>query len=367
MKKKTRSDNRLEKKITITLSDGSKKRVSVYGKTNAELERNADELKFKSRTGEYKKADIRFKEYAENWYNAYIAIKRTNTRRMYRICLDTYILPEIGHIKLTDITKNDIQCIITNNFVHARTCQQIRLTVSQIMDHALDDDLINKNPCKRLTMPESNSTTKRPLTKLELQGVKNANFTDREKAFVYILFYCGLAKCEALALTKNSFDFKKWEIKIENDLIFDKGHPKIEATKTKYRLRTVPVPLEARNYIKVYIASIKSIYLFTKKDGSLMTDSAYDRMWEQIVKKINDAVCNDDERKLKCKKIEGLTAYIFRHNYATMLYYSEISIKKAVQLMGHRDATMITKVYAHLDEEKENAKEKINNCIVLKA
>ena len=29
-----------------------------------------------------------------------------------------------------------------------------------------------------------------------------------------------------------------------------------------------------------------------------------------------------------------LTAHIFRHNYATTLYYSDVSIKQAAKLMG---------------------------------
>lgn len=61
--------------------------------------------------------------------------------------------------------------------------------------------------------------------------------------------------------------------------------------------------------------------------------------------------------------ITDLTAHIFRHNYATILYYSGISIKKAAALMGHTDTKMIMQVYAHLDDEKEQTSEKINVCI----
>lgn len=48
-----------------------------------------------------------------------------------------------------------------------------------------------------------------------------------------------------------------------------------------------------------------------------------------------------------------------------MLYYSGISQKKAVELMGHSDIKMIMEVYAHLDEEKESVQEKLNNAIAL--
>lgn len=57
--------------------------------------------------------------------------------------------------------------------------------------------------------------------------------------------------------------------------------------------------------------------------------------------------------------IDGLTPYVFRHNYCTELYYSDISLKEAQRLMGHSDYNMIMKVYSHLDEKKENTKNKL--------
>ncbi len=80
---------------------------------------------------------------------------------------------------------------------------------------------------------------------------------------------------------------------------------------------------------------------------------------------MNDAVTTEKERKIGVQKINGLTAHIFRHNYCTLLYYSGISQKKAVELMGHSDIKMIMEVYAHLDEEKESVREKIDNAIAL--
>lgn len=69
------------------------------------------------------------------------------------------------------------------------------------------------------------------------------------------------------------------------------------------------------------------------------------------------------ELKLKVDKINGITSYTFRHNYATMLYYSGISLKQAAKYMGHSDTKMIMEVYAHLDESKENSVSKINQNI----
>lgn len=92
-----------------------------------------------------------------------------------------------------------------------------------------------------------------------------------------------------------------------------------------------------------------------------MTHSGYNRFWECIISKMNAAAGGSEH----VKAIYHLTAHVFRHNYCTMLYYSGISLKKAAQLMGHADMKMIMEVYAHLDEQKEMTRKKINDTIAL--
>ena len=48
-----------------------------------------------------------------------------------------------------------------------------------------------------------------------------------------------------------------------------------------------------------------------------------------------------------------LTPYNLRHTFATMLCENDVPIKVAQKLMGHADASMIMKIYAHASEELE--------------
>ena len=61
----------------------------------------------------------------------------------------------------------------------------------------------------------------------------------------------------------------------------------------------------------------------------------------------------------------GGRLYIFRHNYATTLYYSDVSIKQAAKLMGYSNVNTILKIYAHLDSENEKLTEKINKIFYI--
>lgn len=149
-------------------------------------------------------------------------------------------------------------------------------------------------------------------------------------------------------------------------VIFDKNTPAIKnGTKSDAGNRTLPIPESIEPFLKEFLQSVDSFYLFKGKNTETLSKTQYVKMWERIIKKMNAAVTTDKEKEIGAEPITRLTAHIFRHNYCTMLYYSGISQKKAVELMGHSDIKMIMEVYAHLDEKKEAVQEKLNTAIAL--
>ncbi len=84
-----------------------------------------------------------------------------------------------------------------------------------------------------------------------------------------------------------------------------------------------------------------------------MTKSSYDKMWMRITKALNSYLLTESEQLMKQQPSRHITALTFRHDFATQLYYSDISRKKAVEMMGHAGTQMIESVYAALDAEKE--------------
>ena len=125
----------------------------------------------------------------------------------------------------------------------------------------------------------------------------------------------------------------------------------IPTAKNASSLRIVPLP---DKYINMYGEYLKGftglIWAREKQPDTPLTDNFFDTFWRRIIKKLSAV----------CPSCSELTAHMFRHNYATMLYYSNISLKMAAKLLGHANTNMIMSIYAHLDEEKENAAEKLN-------
>ena len=354
---------------TVTLGhDPTGKVIKVFlsAKSEAELKKKVIQAQVNIQSGKLlKESSMLLKDYARNWLSVSKAKAEINTRAMYDNAINKHIIPAMGHIPLNKIKKSDAQRMINERWEHPRTCQVVRMTLIQILDAAVEDRLVNENVCRKLSMPKNEPAEKRQLTEEEKEAIKKAAFTDREKMFVMVLFYFGLRRGEALALTRSDIDLKNNILSVNKAVTFDVNTPIIKSTKTSSGTRNIPIPISVKPHLSVYLRQSNSLYLFTDKDGNLLTKSMLRRMWDNIIRKMNEAVCSEKELVIGNLHITGLTPHLFRHNYCTMLYYSGISQKKAVELMGHSDITMIMNVYAHLDEEKEKVQTKLDNAINL--
>lgn len=352
--------------------NGNRIRKTLYAKTVKELDAKLFDLKYGASTA---CQDMLFGQYAEHWFNTYKQMRSINTKAMYKNSLNTHILPFIEYIPVAKVSKSNLQNIINKQSEHPETCKKILLTLRQIFNAAIEDDIIAKNPSNNLVLPHSQYKSKRALTNDEKRAILNAELNDMQRAFINILFYTGLRREEALALTKNDFDFQKMHVSVNTAIAFDGNAPVVKAPKNGCSIRSVPLPADCVKQIQSYLSNLNTIYLFTKRDGSIMTHSAYVKFWKSILKELNNCAMTDNQKKLydaapdtlkvNMLPIRDLTAHIFRHNYATMLYYSNVSIKMAASLLGHSDTKMIMTIYAHLDEEREDLVNKLNNVIKL--
>jgi len=360
-KYKPRKDGRYEAKVQIGYKeDGRPNRISLYALSSRELERKVEDLKYEIDHNTYANdRDITLSRYAELWLKTYKVGKSLNTQAMYKNIIEKHI-SDLEQYKLSEITPMHVQRLINNRLDQPRTCEQIKMTLNQIFQSAINDSLIYKNPCNGIELPKRPKSVKRALTDTEVGAIKTAAFSDKERAFVYIIYGCGLRRGEALALTKADINLAEGTITVNKAVAFNLNDAYNKSPKSDSGYRTVDMPDFLISYLRDYLAKVDML-LFPMKGGAQMSKSSYIKMWQLIVKKMNIAAGGNDHIKI----IHNLTAHIFRHNYCTMLYYSDISIKKACDLMGHADAKMIMNVYAHLDEKKERTKEKINQTIAL--
>ena len=127
---------------------------------------------------------------------------------------------------------------------------------------------------------------------------------------------------------------------VENKLIY---------TRLKTRQRVV-IPLSDKSLAIILKYESNSIYLFPILDGSHQTDIQIYNRKKKVLRKINSNL-----KKLS----EGLTTYVARHSYATVLKNSGVNIALIGETLGHSDLKT-TQIYldsfenSQIDEALEN-------------
>lgn len=347
-----------------TYKNGVKHRVALRTKKSSrELERIVNEFKADVEARKnIRKTEITFLEYARSWLDVYKTSRSNNTKGMYKNIIEKHLIILNG-IKLQDIDRIHLQQALNHAEGKKRTQQQVRMTFQQIIKSSVADHLFPANVAedmfRNVESVKYKPKEKRPLTENERNAVFNADFIESDKIFVYLLYGCGIRRGEALALTIFDVNLQKRELTI------NKSHELIEGTVTQKEPkstngnRIIPIPDRIFPIVESYILSLRSqgkTYLFTMRNGGPVNKSSYRRMWERIVKAMQD---------VSEEPIDGLTAHIFRHNYCTMLCYQipGISIKRIAQLLGDTEK-MVLDVYNHIMLEKEDAESAVNRALI---
>ena len=314
-----------KKRIFLGYDDSGKRiQKRIYADSKKELADIEHELKNSG-----KRSRINFKTFSDEWLRVYKANNSNATVTAYKRILRLQCLPLHG-LPLGSITRTDCQSIL--NECKPPTAKKVATTLNQIFNSAILDGYIDKNPMFGVVTPKLAPVTRRALTEEEKERISTAELADMDKLYLNCLLYFGLRPGEASALTAEDFDLKKDTLTVSKAFEFPSNQPILKDTKTG-SIRVLPIP---SNFDKSLLPS--EGYLF-QHDGKPLSRTVFRRMFSRIKKQIGD---------------EDLHPYIFRYNYATNLYYSGITLKKASYLMGHSDTNMILKIYAQLQDEQEN-------------
>ena len=374
-KYKKRADGRYRTSVVVGYDDetGKQKRKYVYARTQLELDKKITDIKQKLNTNTYADDEnITVKDWAERWLDLYKSSVQHNTKTSYKRAVENYIIPYLGDIRLSRLKKINVQEMI-NAIVekgNLRTAKLVSLTIKQLLNQAADNELIYKNVANNINVPKYEAPEKRSLTPAELKLFEDAELTDKERAFIAVIRYCGLRRGEALALSRTDFDFVNNILHVSKAVAYTDGKPQIKEPKTKAGIRDIPMPDKLRKIILAYIKNLDGIYLFPSSTSYIMTKSSFRRFWEDILDKVNTcaggfgykARSENQKKLILINQNNDITPHIFRHTYASDLYAAGVDLKTAQTYLGHSSISMTMNIYTHLNEKtRQENKQKICN------
>lgn len=265
------------------------------------------------------------KEWSEICVPAYKPnlIKGTMYHYTFHSRLRTCILAYIGDMEIGEIKPIDCQQCLNKQMGRSQYhIREIHQMMNFLFERAIDNELILKNPARKITRPAGTKGGRRSLTNDERAAFLEAIEDPVNLPFAF-MYYCGLRPSEALNIRAS-------------DLIEVNGCPAlhIRGTKTKNADRTVPVPSNLSRLIQ------KSLKSSNKASQEYICHYAYEtlsRRWQVLRKKIHAA--------------PDLVPYCLRHTYCTDLQKKGIDIRIAQKLMGHSNIDLTSTIYSHFDED----------------
>lgn len=349
----TRKDGRLMKKVTI---NGKPK--YLYSDDPNDLEKQYIEIKHLSYSGgDFANNNIKFKDFSEKWIEFNSTNKEYRTIEEYKSLIYKYINPCFGYKKIKDLKLYDIKQLLKEMENTPTTAKKALQIVKRILNNAVDNDIVLKNVAQNIKAPKIVKKERLPLT-LE-QDKLLLSSKHKYAPFFILMRYTGMRKEEIVPITINDIDLKNKTITINKAVTFIHNQPILKTTKNK-KTRIVPILDVVYELVKNLVNDAinnNRILLFVKEtDKKMLTDVSIKRHLESFLNDLNQ-IKSDEASKI------NFTCHQLRHSYCTMLYYADVRIKKAQELMGHSSADMVYNIYTHLDEKRENAEDLINDYI----
>ena len=368
-------------RATITLGrgvDGKLIRKQFYGKTKLEVLKKVDEFKVKNTLGLSTKDDkLTIQEWIKTWLEQYkMNDCRPSTMERYLGIYKNYIEDtNLGIIKLKDLKPLTLQNYY-NDLVKKKnktpdTIKVINKVLSGGMKQAQKEQLILNNPCLAVTLPKIQAKNEvMTFTIDEQKLLLNQLEGNRDKCIFSLALGSGLRLGELLGLKWSDIDFESRQITISRSIkrvkCFDEKSTtktKIieQLPKTKYSLRTIPLPEVTINELKRHKNMISKEKL---KAGEIYIDS--NLVFPNEIGGYIDArnLSKRYRRVLKKSNIPYRKFHSLRHTYATRLFENGVSLKVVQVLLGHSSMEITANIYTHvLQDEKVRAVDVLDKCL----
>lgn len=228
----------------------------------------------------------------------------------------------------TDIDTYDIRmylAVYKQKGLCSRTLSTMRSYLYAFFEWLTNEEIINKNPCSRIKPIKYNRDIKKPFTDVEIDAIRSACKTVRERALIELLLSSGIRRAELCDLRINDINFTDMSIIVRNG----KGGKKRMTYMNDLSL----------TYIKKYLSE-KAPYnendkLFSTKHGDLTYSGL-----RYILKKIEEK-----------SGVSNVHPHRFRRTFATSLANRGMDIQEVQQLLGHANIN-VTMQYVCVDDSR---------------
>lgn len=288
---------------------------------------------------------ISFKKYTEGFFSESSRYYRWKIANKEKISLETtlaydkylrnQLLPYFADYNITKIKRSDIKewVIWANQKWSPKTVNLAQTVLNLIFKQAIDEELIENNPCYNLSFRTIEKKQRELLTIAEVRDLYNNGKWWYDNQLIFLLdIITGMRISEVVALKSENIHENYIDVKHSYSRHFGLG-----TTKTKDN-RYVPIPSTLSDSLRKSIGYIFINHEGKNKGKPLNINSFYTNL-----------VDNYKLLGINYKK-RGLTVHTNRDFYNTYLLSENVPEAKVRAVIGHKDSSM-TNLYTYWKPE----------------
>ena len=177
---------------------------------------------------------------------------RPRTIESYESTVRLHLIPGVGRVALTKLTRAQVQTVIkaTHRAGNTRTAAYIRTVLRRALTLAVRDGLLHQNVAAMTTAPRQERREVQPLSLAEMKALFNALRGDRDEALFVSAATLGMRKGELLGLRWQDVDMDGGTLTVRYQAQRIGGIKQLVPLKTEKSRRGVALPEFVVNALK---------------------------------------------------------------------------------------------------------------------
>ena len=366
---------------------------TLYHKTSVkQLVKDMNNMKYELEHGLYASAK---KVKVDDWYNAWMNEYKAHTVKkstfdLYDTYYNIYIKNILGKKIIQDLKPIHIQKLyndMAKRGLKENTIKKVNTIICSMLQQAVKNEMIFKNPCVSVDIPKTEKTEKQILSAEQqdefLQFIRSSNRWKKYHTLFTVVLGTGMRIGELLPLNWSDIDYNEKTIEINKTLqyLYNKEKKKYEyvmqTPKTKTSKRIIPLLDSLAFLLKKHRKEQQELRMslgdkwqpLNKEGfGNLVFTTEFGRPFDRnsINRAISSIVTEMNKKREKGNEFPNFSPHCLRHTFATRCFENGIPPKVVQEYLGHTTIQMTMDLYTHvMKETKQDEIKKLDNVFKL--
>ncbi|WP_232376519.1 tyrosine-type recombinase/integrase [Amycolatopsis aidingensis] len=346
-------------KVRYVDPTGKERSKSFPDKQKRAAEEFLNRVEHEMNRGSYTDPDagkVPFREYGESWLRSQTF--EESTRESTGVRLRKHVYPYLGD-KYLDMIKPSVirewDRALQQQGLAASYRQVLFIHVQAILNAAIDDELIRKNPCNASSVRKPQIQPRKivPWTLERVHAVHEA-ISERYKITVTLGAGLGLRQGEVFGLAVDDVDFGNGSVTVQRQVKIVYGKPCFGPPK-RGKVREIPLPDSVAHALREHSARFPPLTVtlpWQHPDGEPVSATVYvysrDRRaaWRPVYNQWTWVPALEKAGVVRVSRVDGFHA--LRHFYASTLLDAGETITALAEYLGHADPGFTLRTYTHL-------------------